>query len=304
MKWTQIKTVCNPADTDSVCAVMSILDTHLMIEDTSDITEYNHLYGELIDEELLDAGDEASVSLFVSEARSAAEYQDFITERLNALGIGHKIEIIETDEEEWADNWKRYYKPVKIGKLVVVPEWETYSTDDPEEIIIVMDPGMAFGTGTHESTRLCALLLERHLNPGCRMLDIGTGSGILAIAASKLGASGVSAYDIDPIAVRIARENVKKNDCRNISCDVSDLFSAVNGLYDFAVANITAEIVMRLAKSAGNYIRRGGMLALSGIIDKQCDEVKAALSAENFCLRDELHDNGWSGLLFVNRGIF
>lgn len=304
MKWTQIKTTCTPADTDSVCAVMSILDSHLMIEDASDIVEYNRLYGELIDEELLHAEKEASISLFVSEDRPVAEYRNFITDRLNSLGIKHKTEILETDEEDWADNWKRYYKPVKIGKLVVVPEWETYMTDEPGEIVIIMDPGMAFGTGTHESTQLCALLLQRYLQPGVRVLDIGTGSGILAIAASKLGASAVSAYDIDPTAVRIARENIIKNECGNVTCNVSDLFSAVSGLYDFVVANITAEIVMRLAKNAGYYIRRGGMLALSGIIDEQCDEVKATLLSENFHLCDELHDNGWSGLLFVNRGDF
>lgn len=303
MKWTQIKTVCHPSDVESVCAVMSILDTNLMIEDSSDVIEFNPVYGELIDQKLLESRDEAAVSLFISEERDAAEYQRFIADRFTAIGKKHQIEIIELDEEDWADNWKQYYKPVKIGRsLVIVPEWETYIKEESDQIIIVMDPGMAFGTGTHESTQLCAELLERYMPAGARTLDIGTGSGILAIAASKLGASEVNAYDIDPMAVKIARENIIKNDCRNITCDESDLLSAVSGLYDFAVANITAEIIIRMAKSAGNYIRHRGMLAISGVIDEQCEDVKKSLLSEGFSVSDELHQNGWSGLLFVNSG--
>lgn len=304
MKWTQIKTVCHPSDVESVCAVMSILDTNLMIEDSSDIIEFNPVYGELIDQKLLERRDEAAVSLFISEERDAAEYQRFIADRFITLGKNYEIELTEIDEEDWADNWKQYYKPVKIGRtLVIVPEWEIYSKDESDQIIIVMDPGMAFGTGTHESTQLCAELLERYIPTGAKTLDIGTGSGILAIAASKLGASEVNAYDIDPMAVRIARENVIKNDCRNITCDESDLLSAVSGLYDFAVANITAEIIIRMAKSAGNYIRHGGMLAISGVIDEQCEDVKKSILSEGFSLSDELHNNGWSGLLFIYNGI-
>jgi len=304
MKWTQIKTICHPSDVDSVCAVMSILDTNLMIEDSSDVIEFNPLYGELIDRELLERRDEAAVSIFVSEERDAAEYQRFIDGRFTALGKNYKTELIETDEEDWANNWKQYYKPVKIGRtLVIVPEWETYNKDESDQIIITMDPGMAFGTGTHESTQLCAELIERYLPAGAKTLDIGTGSGILAITASKLGASEVNAYDIDPMAVRIARENIIKNDCRNITCDESDLLSAVSGLYDFAVANITAEIIIRMAKSVGKYIRPGGMLAISGVIDEQCAEVKKSLLSEGFSVSDELHNNGWSGLLFVYNNI-
>ncbi|MHB1152139.1 MAG: 50S ribosomal protein L11 methyltransferase [Eubacteriales bacterium] len=303
MKWTQIKTVCHPSDVESVCAVMSILDTNLMIEDSSDVIEFNPVYGELIDQKLLERRDEAAVSLFISEDRDADEYRRFIAGRFAALGKNYEIELTEINEEDWADNWKQYYKPVKIGRtLVIVPEWETYIKAEPDEIIIVMDPGMAFGTGTHESTQLCAELLERYMPAGAKTLDIGTGSGILAIAASKLGASVVNAYDIDPMAVRIARENIIKNNCPNITCDESDLLSAVSGLYDFAVANITAEIIMRMAKSAGGIIRRGGMLAISGVIDEQCPDVKLSLLSEGFSLSDELHNNGWSGLLFVYDG--
>lgn len=302
MKWTQIKVVCLPSDVDEVCAVMSMIDTKLMIEDSSDVIEFNPVYGELIDEKLLERRDEAAVSLFVSEESDDAEYKRFISGRFAELGKEYKIEIIGVDEEDWADNWKQYYKPVKIGRnLVIVPEWENY-TPQEGEITVVMDPGMAFGTGTHESTQLCAELLERYLPAGARTLDIGTGSGILAIIASKLGASEVNAYDIDPMAVRVAGENIIKNGCKNVTCGVSDLLSAVSGVYDFAVANITAEIIMRMADSVGSYIKRGGMLAVSGVIDEQCEAVKKSLVSAGFSVTDALHANGWSGLLFVYNG--
>jgi ribosomal protein L11 methyltransferase len=302
MNWTQIKVACRPSDVDEVCAVMSMIDTKLMIEDSSDVIEFNPVYGELIDKELLERRDEAAVSLFVSEESDAAGYKCKITERFAALDKKYKIELINVNEEDWADNWKQYYKPQKIGhNLVIVPEWENY-TPQEGEIIVIMDPGMAFGTGTHESTQLCAELLEHYLPAGARTLDIGTGSGILAITASKLGASEVNAYDIDPMAVRVAGENIIKNGTKNVTCGVSDLLSAVSGLYDFAVANITAEIIMRMAKDVGGYIKPGGMLAVSGVIDEQCEAVKEALVTAGFSVTDTLHANGWSGLLFVKNG--
>lgn len=300
MKWTQIKVLCHPVKLETVCAVMSILDTNLMIEDTSDVVEYNPVYGELIDPGLLEQRDTASVSLFVSEVRDAMDYKQFLAERFAALGLNVETECTEMDEKDWADSWKQYYKPIKIGKnLVVVPEWEVYEPENSGQIIILMDPGMAFGTGTHESTQLCAELLEKYLPADAKMLDIGTGSGILAIAAYKLGAAEVNAYDIDPMAVKVARENMIKNGCRNYTCEVSDLLGSVCGVYDFAAANITAEILIRMSETIKNHITRGGMLAVSGVIDEQCDEVKKVFSAAGFKTADELHSNGWIGLLFV-----
>ena len=302
MKWTQIKVKCKPDVLDTVCAVMSMTDSHLQIEDFSDVIEYNPVYGELIDEELLKRRDEAAVSIYISADSNAAEISQQIEERLSHAGAVHETEIISLDEQDWADNWKQYYKPVKIGRrLVIVPEWETYSASD-EEIVVTMDPGMAFGTGTHESTQLCAALLEEYLPAGAHVIDIGTGSGILAICASKLGASLVEAYDIDPMAVRIAGENAVKNGCQNIRCGCSDLLAAVNGIYDFAVANITSDIICRMAPVLGRYLRSGALTALSGIIDEQRDRVMAAMIAGGFEAAGELHANGWTGLLMRYKG--
>lgn len=307
MKWTQIKVHCKPADLEDICAAVSMVDAHMMIEDNSDIIECNPVYGELIDESLLAKRDEAAVSIYVSQSASAPEAVAELDGRLRGLatlkgreaGSLYTMETISLDEEDWANNWKQYYKPVKIGKrLVIVPEWEKYEAG-PDEVTVTMDPGMAFGTGTHESTQLCASMLEKYLKAGDSVLDLGTGSGILAICASKLGAASVDAFDIDPMAVKVARENAARNCCSNITVGQSDLLSAVNGVYDLAVANITADIILRMADSVGGVVRRGGLLAVSGVIDDQCGNVKAGLTRGGFSCIDEMHNHDWSGLLFV-----
>jgi ribosomal protein L11 methyltransferase len=202
------------------------------------------------------------------------------------------------NEDDWADNWKQYYKPIRIGKtLVIVPEWEEFDAAE-DDLIIKMDPGMAFGTGTHETTQLCAELMEEYMPKGCTVLDVGTGSGILAFAASKLGAISVDAYDIDPVAVRVAAENALLNDCNNINFAQSDLLSSVEGTYEFASANITADIVIRMSKDIRKYLCMDALLVVSGVIDEQRDAVVEAMDRNNMAFLHETHKNGWSGLLF------
>ncbi len=212
-KWIQIKATADCKYLDDMSAVMSMVDNSLMIEDYSDVVkELDGVYGDLIDEELLQKDRTiSSVSVFIPEIKNPAESVGFITSRFETLSIPAKVECIGVSEEDWADSWKKYYKPIKTGeKLVIVPLWEKYEAGE-DEIVVLMDPGMAFGTGTHETTRLCAALLEKYLKRGDKMLDVGCGSGILAICASKLGAASCFACDIDPNAVRVAKENVEIN---------------------------------------------------------------------------------------------
>lgn len=298
MKWIQIKVHCRPAELDSICAVMSVLDAQLQIEDASDVVEANPVYGELIDETLLARRDEASVSIYCENAEEAEKGRAFLEKRFAEDGLHPEIALISLDEQDWENNWKQYYHPVDIGeRVVIVPEWEEYDNPDGK-VIVWMDPGMAFGSGTHETTRLCAAMLERYMPAGSTVLDVGTGSGILAITASKLGAAHVDAYDIDPMAVKVARENMEKNGCRNITCDVSDLLSAVRGVYDFVVANITADIIERMAPSLGPYVKRGGLAALSGIIDSRAEDVREAMTRFGFELLAQSRENDWVGMLF------
>ena len=300
--WTQIKVSCKTEALDDVCAVMSMVDSGLQIDDPNDIDKIDTIYGELIGEELISADRSiCSVSVYVPEERCPSEQALFIRQRLEFLGIEYKITLSGMDEEDWADSWKQYYKPLRIGeKLMIVPTWEKYDPK-PNDIVILMDPGMAFGAGTHETTKLCASMLEMHLQKGTRVLDVGTGSGILAICASKLGASSVFAYDVDPVAVRVAKENVEANHCKNIVCGQSDLLKSVDTSekYDFICANIVADIIVRMAPDVKKYMKEGGLLAVSGIIADQTDRVKAALEEGGLVLCRTYKDNDWNAMLFT-----
>ena len=296
--WIQIKVTCNVADLDTVTGVMSMVDNGLMIEDYSDVDrELDGVYGDLIDETILEADRTvASVSVFIPEIKSPAESLLFIRSRLNELQIDAEVTQTGVKEEDWADSWKQYYKPIKTGdRLVIVPVWET-NDPTPDEITVLMDPGMAFGTGTHETTRLCAALLEQYVTPGCTMLDVGCGSGILAICAAKLGASQCFACDIDPQAVKVAVENTQLNDTPNVKCAVSDLLKQtekVEGGYQVAAANIVADVIIRLAPDIGAYLAEDGVLIVSGIIIERAEETVSALNEAGFRVIDDRRENGW-----------
>lgn len=299
-KWIQIKTTCAVEDLDTVCAIMSMVSNGLQIEDYSDIEDriLDGVYGDLIDESVLKADrTKASVSVYVPADKPTEHYTMYINERLDASGIKANIELIPLCEEDWASSWKQYYKPIKIGKrLVVVPMWENYSKNDGE-VIVKMDPGMAFGTGTHETTRLCATMLEKYVGENSTVLDVGCGSGILAICASKLGAKSCYAYDIDPVAVKVAKENIKDNDVYNIECDVSDLLKSVKKQkYNVITANIVADIIIRLLPDIGEFMDENSVLIISGIIDERCDDVYKSIELNGFEKIDEIHENGWCAI--------
>ena len=297
--WTKITVTGNTQDLDGIVAVMSMLDNGLMIEDYSDFS-LNGMYGELVDESILNADRETvRVSLFVPEERNPLEYREFLETRLPALGISATISFEGINEDDWAESWKQYYKPVPLGKVTIVPAWEKYDSKEGE-VIIKMDPGMAFGTGTHETTRLVIRLMQDLPIEGKRVLDVGTGSGILSICASKLGAKSCNAYDIDPVAVKVARENAFADGCDNITVGVSDLLRGVDlagGKYDFCVANIVADIIIRMLPDVRSYVESGSPLILSGIIGERADEVREAVIKTGFTVEKEINENDWVGML-------
>ena len=298
--WTQLKVTVPLEQLDSLVAVMSMLNNNLMIEDFSDI-DLKTCYGDLIDESILNADKTiAAVSVFLPAERPYSDAVAFINERMSAEGINGKIELIGVNEEDWANSWKAYYKPLHIGKhMVIVPAWERYD-EQPGDIIVRMDPGMAFGTGSHETTRLVIELLEEVVTPGMRVADVGCGSGILAICAAKLGAGECKAYDIDPVAVRVARENIKDSGMENVTCDVSDLLKGVDlagGKYDLICANIVADIIIRMAPDVGAYMKDDAILLASGIITERAEEVIEHLEANKLKIVRRLDDNGWCALV-------
>ena len=297
--WTKLTATGKTKDLDDIVAVMSMLDNGLMIEDYSDFS-FSGMYGELVDESILNADKETvRISLFVPEEKNLAEYTSFMKERFEKLGISATLSADGMNEEEWSESWKKYYKPIPLGRVTIVPAWEEY-TPTENEVIIKMDPGMAFGTGTHETTRLVMKIMQDEIVGGERVLDVGTGSGILSICASKLGAASCNAYDIDPVAVKVARENAIADGCDNITVGVSDLLHGVDlsgGKYNFCVANIVADIIIRMLPDIKGYITPSAPLILSGIISMRKDEVCHALKENGFVIVREEQENDWIAML-------
>lgn len=296
--WIQISATVKREYLDDLSAVMSMITPQLMVEDYADVEQtLDGVYGDLLDEKLLEADKSiVTVSVFVAFSSNPKEEEHYLRVRLNDLKIPATVTVTSLNEEDWADSWKQYYKPIKTGnRLVIVPVWEKYEPKDGE-IVVLMDPGMAFGTGTHETTRLCSQLLEKYIKPGEKMLDVGCGSGILAICASKLGAASCFACDIDETAVRIAGENAELNHVTNVTAAVSNLLGSVPevaGGYQVICANIVADIIIRLAPDVGRFMADDGYLVVSGIILERKDEVLKALRENQLELVDYRTENDW-----------
>lgn len=300
MEWTQLRVECDIKDLETVTAIMSMIDNGLMIEDYSDVAEgVNAIYGELLDEELINKDkSRAAVSVYISQERNLSEIMSAVKQLIENSGVKTEISTSGLSEKDWAECWKKYYKPIEIGeKLVIVPMWEDY-TPGPGKVTVKMDPGMAFGTGTHETTALCAEMIEKHLPENARVLDVGTGSGILAIICSKLGAREVDALDIDENAVRVAKENCVANGVSNINCRQSDLIADAKGKYDVICANIVADIVIRMSENVGSFLATGGTVIVSGIIETQAERVLKAFSEKGFVCFDKADKNDWNAFVF------
>ena len=299
-EWTQFKVTVPLEQLDQTSAVMSMISNYLQIEDYSDI-DLKTCYGDLIDEAILNADKTvASVSVYLPADSGTADTVHFLKERFASLGIDGKITISGVCEEDWANSWKAYYKPIEIGeRMVIVPAWEKY--DAPEgKLVVRMDPGMAFGTGSHETTRLVIGLLEKYIKNGQRVLDVGCGSGILAICAAKLGADECKAYDIDPVAVKVARENVKDSGLTNVTCDTSDLLRGVDksgGAYDVICANIVADIIIRMTPDVGQFMHDNSVILASGIISERADDVISCFEQYGFRIVEKAEENGWCALV-------
>ncbi|MBU5669942.1 50S ribosomal protein L11 methyltransferase [Peptoniphilus sp. MSJ-1] len=225
------------------------------------------------------------------------EQADEIKEKLESKNLG-KCEFIEKDDEDWANNWKKYYKPLEIGeKIAIIPEWEDYENKE-NRFEIKINPGMAFGTGTHESTYMCIEMLEKYVKDGDRIFDIGCGSGILAIAALKLGAEHALAVDIDEKCISASHENAYLNNLSDkIEIKKGNLLDVVTGHADLIVSNIIAEIIVDEIKNLKNHMDKGGIFITSGIIKERRDMVIDALKENGFEIIDETDKNNWVAIV-------
>lgn len=274
-------------------------------------------YGELYDQPLNDIPEgEAVIKGYFADTVDMTEIANIIRPRIEELkefgiNVGNAaITVQQVDEDSWANAWKQYFKPLKVSdKLVIKPTWEEYVPASPSEKIIEIDPGMAFGTGTHPTTSLCLRALEQYLKGGEEIIDVGTGSGILAIGAVKLGAKHVLALDLDPVAVQSAEENTSLNGHeQQITVYESDLLSildtkdrslGVSMPVDVVVANILAEVILLFIGDVYQGLKPGGLYICSGIWKNKEEIVEKALREAGFDIIDVHREEDW--LAFVSR---
>lgn len=299
MNYTEVKIFVPTGDTEraSGIAVMTV-PYGIYIEDYSDLEQgaWEIAHIDLIDEDLLEKNrDESIIHIYIEEGNNPAEAVSFISERLSAEGITFKIETDGCSEDDWADKWKAFFKPTPVGeRLFVRPIWiDDYDSGD--RVVLNIEPGAAFGTGTHETTRLCLETLDKIIKEGDTVLDIGCGSGILAIASMLLGASEGFGVDIDPLAVKTAVENGKMNGLTEpqLQFVCGDLADKVTKKYDVVVANIVADIIILFSTQVRAFMKQGAKFVASGIIDSRADEVVLALQNAGLFVRERIEENGW-----------
>ena len=298
MNWTEIKVSIPNAFTENVAAIANMTVPYgIYIEDYSDLEEnaWEIAHIDLIDEDLINKDRKNSViHIYISESDNAAEALEFLKERLTAEKIPFEAGSVGVDDSDWNENWKKYFHPIEIGeKLAVVPSWENYENKQNRTVLNI-DPGAAFGTGTHATTSLCLELLQGFVCEDSRMLDIGCGSGILALSSVLLGAECAFGVDIDAQSVKTARENAQINKIDDkVSFEVGDLTEVVSGKYDIICANIVADVVIRLLPDAKEFMTDNGRLIISGIIDLRKDDVLKAVGENGFKVADERYKDNW-----------
>ncbi|EQE02326.1 ribosomal protein L11 methyltransferase [Clostridioides difficile CD3] len=279
-----------------------------VIEDPKDFLfqKKNELDWDYVEEEVFKKNEEDDVLIktYVSEEKNVMEFVEIIKQKVLGLkdfgiDIGEgSVSLDQVNEADWANAWKAYYKPPKVGQRVVVkPTWEDYAMQDGD-LIIELDPGMAFGTGTHETTSMCIRELEKYVNKDSKVFDIGCGSGILAIAAAKLGAKEVVAVDLDEVAVKVAKENVLENKVeKSVSVMHGNLTDVIKDKADVIVANIIADIIKILAKDVQNFMKEDAIFISSGIILDKVEEVKESLIENGFEIVEVQKLGEWSAIV-------
>lgn len=300
--WIEVTVLTSSEATEAVAGFLYNCDVEgVSIEDVADVEfkKENLGFADFINESVLTIEEGAMVKGYFKDSENFMNTLNYIKESVDKLGefgfdkgegivTYHKV-----NEDDWANNWKQYYKPAKVGEHIVVkPTWEDYE-EKPGEVVVELDPGMAFGTGTHETTRMCIKALEKKVKGDTTVFDIGTGSGILSIAAAKLGAKHVVGVDLDPVAVESAKKNLEFNKVNNIEILYGDLMEVVEGKANIVVANILADIIMFLGEGVRAFIEDEGYFIASGILNTQRDKVADKLKTLNFIIEEVMEDGEW-----------
>ncbi len=297
MDWTEISVEVGADRIDDAAAIANMTVPYgIYIEDYStleqEVLEIAHI--DLIDEALLRQDrTKAKIHLYIDPEDNIGEAVQFLRERLTAAGIAYTIDQSSVKEDDWLNNWRKFFRPMPVGeRLLINPSWFT-DTDPKGRLILNIDPGLAFGTGKHETTRLCMEALERCVKGGEKVLDVGCGSGILGIAAVKLGAESAYGVDIDETAVRTANENAAVNGVKDrFTAVAGDLVEKVTGKYEIVVANIVADAIIALSDAVGDFMTQDAVYIVSGIIDTRADDVRQAVR-DSFEIAEENTLGGW-----------
>lgn len=319
MDWVEINIFTTSEGVEAVCGRLYQLGiTGLQIEDAQEFQEFvdkNEPFWDFVDDELMVKKDnETYVKIYVSDNEYGKETLLAVKNSMRALkeldsdiDFGRlDIELANVNEEDWANNWKQYFKPFAIGeKIIIKPAWEEYN-EPTDRIIFDINPGMLFGTGTHESTKLCIEASERYVKKDDSILDLGCGSGILSIISLLLGAKNAVAVDIDPNVIEISYANAEMNGigkdrytvlAGNVLDDEYIKAQIGYNKYDVVFANIVADVIIALANIVPMQIKPGGILICSGIIDERADEVAQALKGNGFEILEMNEDNVWVGIV-------
>lgn len=298
--WTEIKVTVKSDDIETAANISNLTVPYgIYIEDYSDVVdetlEIAHV--DLISEELLEKDrTKGIIHIYISPEENPAEAVSFLEERLSAENIEHEITINECKTEDWINNWKKYWHPVPIGnRLLIKPAWEQVE-DTHGRAVLNLEPGLAFGTGSHPTTRLCLEMLEDYINPASTVLDVGCGSGILSIAALLLGAKSAFGVDIDKLAVKTALANAKENGFEPpvFNAVSGNLSENVSGKYSVIVANIVADVIMEFTPQAVEFLKDGGVFITGGIIDSRVEEVKTCFYEHGFDIVEHREAKGWN----------
>ncbi len=297
MTYNEISISVPVAETDSAAAIANMVVPYgIYIEDYSDLEkgaeEIAHI--DLIDEELLSKNRAVSIiHIYIPENENAVEAAAFLSERFKYAEIDFKITNSSVNDESWKDNWKKFFKTTEIGdKLVIKPSWEDY--DGTSRKILNIDPGAAFGTGTHDTTKMCLELLEKYVKNGDDVLDIGCGSGILSIAAVLLGARKSIGVDIDETAVKISGENAELNGISDKTEFIKgNLIDKISGKFNVICANIVADAIISLLPSVKPFMLADTVLICSGIIDIRRNEVEDAFKKHGFSICKAPSEDNW-----------
>lgn len=306
MQWTELTVKVNSKDTDRASDIVSFAaEGGIYVEDYSSLEEdvLEIVPHGMIDDELLSKDrDSVLIHIYIKPESNPVEVKAFLDERLSTAGIAHEIDLALKEEDEWLNNWRQYYQPIEVGENLLIQPVFRDEVKDTDRTVIKIEPGLAFGTGNHESTRLCLEAVEKYTKKGMRVLDVGCGSGILGIASVLLGAEEAFGADIDATAVRIANENAELNNVAGkFTAECGDLTEHAKGKYNLVLANIVADVIINLTENIKTYMCDDATFVMSGIIDTREGDVLAALDKNGFDIIERKPDNGWVCLVSKSR---